>query len=67
MVTLDLMLNDDDVRELGGYGVLSESELMEVAAYLSQQVPNWRDQSGFDLCWIIPKLLPAKKTGSGGR
>lgn len=61
MSLLDLLadrFNDEDVREVCHYKVLTKTQLRQFDEYLKAHVPDAANQSRFDLGDLIPKLFP---------
>lgn len=46
---LDHLINDEETREIGDFKKLTEAQLREFLAYLSANVPRWKEMSRFDL------------------
>ncbi len=53
-------LNDEDVRELCNYKVLTKAQVRQMLDYLNSHVPGWQQKSRFELGDLVLKLFPQR-------
>jgi hypothetical protein len=65
--TLAWMVNDEDVREVCHYKVLTKAQLRQLLKYLKEHEPDWQSKSRYDLGDLVLSNFPEQAKAQGAK